>query len=73
MLEPELRARRDAVIADFGPWIGYNIDLGSGVYTMAPGVAGMAEDRVKRIVQLVTDFAGRPVSQLRILDLGAHE
>jgi hypothetical protein len=69
----ELRAKRDQVVAAHGPWIGYNIDLGSGLSTMAPGLVGMAEDRVKRIVQLIADFSARPLSKLRILDLGAHE
>jgi SAM-dependent methyltransferase len=73
MLEGELRARHDDVVAHFGPWIGYNIDLGLGVWTMAPGLVGMAEERVKQIVQLVTDFTRQPLSELRILDLGAHE
>lgn len=73
MLEAELRAQREAVVTAFGPWIGYNIDLGAGVYTMAPGLVGMAEERVKRVVQLVADFAPRPLPDLRILDLGAHE
>lgn len=71
--EVELRAKRDAVVAAHGPWIGYNIELGSGLSTMAPGLVGMAEDRVKRIVQLVADFSRRPLSELRVLDLGAHE
>jgi SAM-dependent methyltransferase len=73
MREAELRAQRDDVVARFGPWIGYNIDLGSGIYTMAPGLVGMAEERIQRVVQLVADFSRQPFSELRILDLGAHE
>ncbi len=69
----ELRAKRDEIVAAHGPWIGYNIDLAPGLSTMAQGLVGMAEARVKRIVQLVVDLSNRPLSQLRILDLGAHE
>ena len=65
--------RRDEVVERFGPWTAYNIHLGEGVYTIAPGVFGMAEQRVERVAQLVRDFARRPLNELRVLDLGAYE
>jgi 2-polyprenyl-3-methyl-5-hydroxy-6-metoxy-1,4-benzoquinol methylase len=68
-----IERRRDEVVARFGPWTAFNVHLGEGVYTIAPGVAGMAEQRVGRIVRLVRDFAPRGLSGLRVLDLGAYE
>ncbi len=65
--------RREELVERFGPWTAYNIHLGQGVYTIAPGVFGMAEQRVERVTQLVCDFAARPLEQLRVLDLGAYE
>jgi SAM-dependent methyltransferase len=69
----EISARRQALIDRFGPWTAENIDLGHGIYTMAPDLVGMAEERVKRIVQLVSDYARGELSGLRILDLGCYE
>jgi len=68
-----LRAKRDEVVAAHGPWIAFNIELAPGLWTMVPGLVGIAEERVKRITQLIADFSQRPMSDLRILDLGAHE
>lgn len=65
--------RRDEVVERFGPWTAYNIHLGDGVYTIASGVCGMAEQRVERVAQLVGDFARCPLHELRVLDLGAYE
>ena len=68
-----LERRRAEVIDAAGPWTGFNIDLGEGVYTIGPGLTGVAEARVDRIVQAVCDFAGGTLCDLRILDLGCHE
>jgi hypothetical protein len=40
---------------------------------MEPGQIGVAEQRVHRIVQVVADNAGKPFTELRVLDLAAHE
>lgn len=59
------------VVREHGPWIASNIDLGHGVQTI--GRTGTSEIRVERIVQLVSDYARRPLDELRILDLGCLE
>lgn len=69
----DIEQRRDAVIAEFGPWTAYNIHLGEGVYTMGSAETRMAEERVARTVRHVCDLAGRPLGDLRVLDLGAYE
>ena len=68
-MEREEIARRQAELA---PWVADNIDLGHGVWTMRPGLAGAAEARVARTVQLVSDLCGS-LDGLRVLDLGALE
>lgn len=73
MTRESIEQGRQEVISRFGPWTAYNIHLGEGVYTIAPGISGMAEQRVERIVRLVGDLAPRPLEELRVLDLGAYE
>lgn len=72
MTRTDLEAARQRLIAEHGPWINYNVHLGHGVWTMGEGLIGVAEERVARIVQAVSDLTGG-LSELRILDLGAHE
>lgn len=73
MTAEQIRQRLDEVVARLGPWTAYNIHLGEGVYTMGSGGERMAEQRIARTVRHVADFARRPLSELRILDLGAYE
>src|SRR3954471_7942300 len=73
-MEPaDLARERDEIIAQHGHWSAQNIHLGGDVYTIAKGHVHAAERRVARTVQLVADVAGVPLSELRILDLGAYE
>ena len=73
MTAEEKEQRRSRIIAEFGPWTNYNIDLGDGVFTMHEGREGMAEQRVSRIVRVVQDIAAKPISELRVLDLACYE
>ncbi len=68
----ELRAQMAAVASAHGPWHSHNIHLGDGVWTIsdrAPAETG----RVRRYLQLVSDAAGSPLSELRVLDLACEE
>ncbi len=68
----ELRAQMAAVASAHGPWHSHNIHLGDGVWTIsdrAPAETG----RVRRYLQLVSDAAGSPPSELRVLDLACEE
>ena len=68
----DLTERRQRIVDEFGPWVGYNLDLGPAGYTIAPGMAGLAELMVRQITQVVADHAGS-LEGLRVLDLGSHE
>lgn len=68
-----LRAGRDAVIAEYGPWAAVNIHLGDGVYTMDHDRVGTGEFMVHAVVQAVADLVGKPLDGLRVLDLACGE
>jgi SAM-dependent methyltransferase len=60
-----------ALVEAHGPWTAYNIKLGDGVET-APQFAG-PHFRLRRAVQIISDLAGKPWKDLRILDLASLE
>jgi 2-polyprenyl-3-methyl-5-hydroxy-6-metoxy-1,4-benzoquinol methylase len=69
--ETEALAReRLQIIERFGKWTDHNIHLGNGLYTMD---ASVSTEKLRRIVQIVADIAGKPLSTLRILDLACLE
>ena len=55
-----------------GPWTAHNIQLRPGVCTMASDYPGDA-DRLRKVLKIASDFARKPLSDLRILDLGCME
>lgn len=61
-----------AVAERVGPWTAHNIELAPGVFTRGAEPSG-EEPKLRRVRQLVGDLAPAPVSQLRVLDLGALE
>jgi SAM-dependent methyltransferase len=65
------RQRRDEVAARHGEWTAHDIQLGDGVSTLPEG--GTDPSRLQRVVQLAADLTGRPLGELRVLDLGALE
>jgi SAM-dependent methyltransferase len=67
-----LERGKAALEQQHGGWTAHNIRLADGVYTIGPGHSG-SEDAVKRITQIVADLAPAPMSDLRVLDLGALE
>lgn len=69
----ELERRKREVVHDHGPWTAYNIQLGHGVSTLGGSDVGAPEKNIARVAQFVEDFAGKPVRDLRVLDLGAYE
>jgi SAM-dependent methyltransferase len=71
-VDPEAaRKLRDEVAAQHGEWTAHDIRLGEGVSTLRDG--GADPSRLRRVTQLAADLAGRPLSELRVLDLGALE
>jgi SAM-dependent methyltransferase len=68
----EIEAKKREIIKRFGPWTAHNIHLGGEVYTMDRRLVG-DEIRLKRVVQIVSDVAGKSLSGLRVLDLACLE
>lgn len=68
----EIKDRKQKVIERYGPWTAHNIFLGRELYTIK---RGMVDDDIKlrRITQIVSDLAGKPLAELRVLDLGSLE
>jgi hypothetical protein len=73
MTSEELAGRRDLMIERHGSWLAHNIDVGEGVFTIAPGHVGATERNIAKTVRLVADIAGGRLDGVRILDLGAYE
>ncbi len=68
----QIRRRRQEVVERFGPWTGHNIHLGGDLYTIERGPA-VDDVKLRRITQVVSDVTGKPLSDLRVLDLGSLE
>ena len=73
MKAEEVREARQSLVERHGAWVAYNLRLADDVYTMSPGLVGAAELNIGRVLQIVSDHAPKPLADLRILDLGAHE
>jgi hypothetical protein len=52
-----------------GEWTAMSIHLGEGAYTLAP----QPDARLRRLVQVAADLAGKPLASLRVLDLACLE
>jgi SAM-dependent methyltransferase len=66
----EIARRKTEVARLWGDWTAHNIHLGGDIYTIGPD---READKLRRIVQIVSDLAQKPFEQLRILDLGCLE
>lgn len=66
----EIEARLRDVTTKYGSW-SYDVPLPHGVWTK--GNLGIPHTRIKRIVQIASDLAGKPLSSCRVLDLGCLE
>jgi hypothetical protein len=59
----------DEVRRQYGEWTAMSIHLGGDLYTLRPALDG----RLRRILQIACDLAGKPLDQLRVLDLACLE
>jgi hypothetical protein len=59
----------DEVRRQYGEWSAMSIHLGGDLYTLRPALDG----RLRRILQIACDLAGKPLDQLRVLDLACLE
>src|ERR1700751_2093263 len=71
MNEVEIRERKAAIEAQFGPWTAANIPLGFGIETNPQHCCPHL--LLRRIIQAIADLSGKSWDQLRILDLGSLE
>lgn len=79
-MQPEEISRQKAeVVRQYGEWTAHNIHLGGGVYTYDEShpefqsrVVGYTK-LLRRILQASADLTGRPLSELRVLDLACLE
>lgn len=66
----EVERQKAEIVRQWGQWTAHNIHLGAGVYTLG---SDHEADKLRRIVQIVSDLGPRPFDQLRVLDLGCLE
>ncbi len=66
----DTRKRLADFVSENGEWTAFNIHLGSDIYTINPA---LTDERLRRIVQLLSDLAHKPLDQLRFADLACAE
>jgi Methyltransferase domain len=67
-----LKNRQRTVVDRFGPWTASNIHLADHFYTIGEHIQG-DEVKLRRILQVVSDAASKPLETIRLLDLACHE
>jgi len=67
-----IKHKKRAVVEKFGQWTAHNIKLDGEIYTIDDQIIG-DEIKLRRIVQIISDIAGRPLEGLRVLDLACLE
>jgi 2-polyprenyl-3-methyl-5-hydroxy-6-metoxy-1,4-benzoquinol methylase len=65
-----LEEKKRKIIDMYGEWTDHNIHLGGDVYTIAED---WQSEKLRRVVQIVSDVSGGSLQDLRILDLGCLE
>ncbi len=68
----EFLKRKKEIEKQYDGWTAHNIHLGDGKYTIDNNIIG-DEIKLKRIIQITSDLAGKPFNELRILDLACLE
>lgn len=68
----EITQRKQEVVDRYGSWTAHNIQLDDNLYTIEPRIVG-DEVKLRRITQVIADIAGKPLPELRVLDLGSLE
>lgn len=66
----EIQKQKDEIISKYGAWTDHNIKLSDGIYTIGEDVSS---EKLRRIVQIVSDMAKKPVGDLRLMDLACLE
>jgi hypothetical protein len=67
-----LTLKRAEIIEKYGEWTAHNIQLAENVYTIDNRIFG-TEHKLRQFIQLASDSTGKPLSELRVLDLACLE
>lgn len=67
-----VQRKKEQIVKIFGRWTSDNIHLGGDVYTIDKRL-GLHDSRLRRVIQIIADIAKKPISELKILDLGCRE
>lgn len=67
-----IQRQKQQIVSRFGEWTAHNIQLYGDLYTIDKRITG-DEIKLRRIVQAASDIAGKPLRDLRILDLACLE
>ena len=65
-----IRRHKEKIVDQYGEWTSYNVQLADDLYTIDPA---RVSPKLRRVLQIVADVAGRPLEGLRVLDLGCLE
>jgi SAM-dependent methyltransferase len=68
----EVELRKADLERRHGPWTAHNVRLADGLFTLGSTPSG-DEVKLRRVLQVVADLAGKPFSELRVLDLACLE
>jgi len=72
MKPKSLENEKKNIEAKYGGWTAHNFLLEAGLFTINDDISG-DEIKMRRILQIVSDFSWRPLSDIRILDLACLE
>ena len=68
----QMKQRKAEIVERYGPWTAHNIHLGNELYTINGRLVG-DEFKLRCILQVIADVAGKPLNELRVLDLACLE
>jgi hypothetical protein len=72
-MPPEsLVAKKQVVVDKFGPWTASNVHIDGELYTIEDKIHG-DEIKLRRVLQIVSDVATKPLESIRLVDLACHE
>lgn len=60
----------EAIVKRWGVWTDHNIQITDNVFTIGPDVVS---EKVRRVLQIVSDLTIKPLSEIRVLDLACLE
>jgi SAM-dependent methyltransferase len=68
----QIKKRKNSIIAERGPWTSC-IHLADGIYTYEEPQVPQLDTRLRKCLQVAADITGKPLEDLRVLDLACLE